>query len=1102
MSHMIFASVQLQGNRSTMIATNVVSLVKKIVKTGDGEIGSAGGTGSAAGEGSTIGVTRGGALSKLKQSVASGIQGFSQPAKTPPTTPTKLFNRELTGHLTEEERCILEKVFEKEQQFEMMQKQGASGGASTQLAASDGTSSQTESGDANNDKKLPAGKGKASFGECRICRKMFSKDEPRKVCDECKSPICEDCASYTSDNVTIWRCSLCRRRCTSIGLGMDTASGAAGIHRVPSVRRMEQGSACQRSQLTDLVSHTAGGGTRASFMLPDSYREALIMEIEQQRQREEQSRQNEDGSAGATNPNSLSTLAIGKPIKRGSYAGTTEFQKNTQSDQARPGGESLGGSPNLRRNSSRLQHRTESAGERVEGGSSSSRRSSSESTGAHGSGNASGSMGGGPLRSSPGHSFSSHKTHHGQSQPDSQHVPYSATATGSAASHHRDITSLSQQQLPHGHSFSDGSGDEDDRVRCPGGGAPSEGESHLTRQTPQSGRQKSRRRSRIHRQDSRKERRHSSKDEEGNSDPEWQGRPDDYNQRYDQTGNRRRCSSESSDISDVSGDYSAHSDRSSCTYGGYYKPPLSPVRKYTMPTQMGRLYDNAVTVATGGNTVVTVSGETTPLEDHVSRVAGPGPHGAPGGPVNDYSANHHTHLHLDRNNSYDATALLRRSIPSVTVDCATESFSNLNRGYGNHYMNMFYNDGYSNIDTEQPRRCSTGSALPRMEIPENQLSLLTACHPHGAKSLSTHSLDLPRGSIDQGKPTERRASAPEGENIRIVINDVDGSLRGGSGDSTEGEPRQRRVILQRDKNDASCRTRGFGMRLMGGKRGPDGHLYAIVSWVLLGSSADIAGLQKGSIVLEWNGQSLVDKPFEEVSEILDHSPDVVEILIETGRRMSPLSPNASNPNILKTGDLEDNEIDGQLDQPRAPPIRRNSGRMLPRLPGELGGSASGSGVTGGSMGTMDEGEMCVQLFYDEERSDLVVRVLSVRGLAPRKQPGRQDTVTALHRAYVKLRLSPDGGFTAMKTPVSEPAVNPEWNKSFVFPSLEPSELQEASLKLSVWEHQSTLGSQPGGQFLGDVTIPLRMVVQDPAAVSGSHWYRLRCERESLLPPPI
>lgn len=94
----------------------------------------------------------------------------------------------------------------------------------------------------------------------------------------------------------------------------------------------------------------------------------------------------------------------------------------------------------------------------------------------------------------------------------------------------------------------------------------------------------------------------------------------------------------------------------------------------------------------------------------------------------------------------------------------------------------------------------------------------------------------------QGKPTERRASAPEGENIRIVIDDVDSGLQAGE----VQEPRQRRLILQRDKSDTSCRTRGFGMRLMGGKRGHDGRLYAVVSWVLLGSSADIAGLQKGT----------------------------------------------------------------------------------------------------------------------------------------------------------------------------------------------------------------------------------------------------------------
>lgn len=97
----------------------------------------------------------------------------------------------------------------------------------------------------------------------------------------------------------------------------------------------EQGTGSQRSLLSDLVSHTAGSGTRASFMLPDSYREALIMEIEQQRQREEEGREQEDGSRGdgaSGTPNSLSTSGIAKPTKRGSYAGTTEFQKTAQGE--------------------------------------------------------------------------------------------------------------------------------------------------------------------------------------------------------------------------------------------------------------------------------------------------------------------------------------------------------------------------------------------------------------------------------------------------------------------------------------------------------------------------------------------------------------------------------------------------------------------------------------------------------------------------------------------------------------------------------------------------------------------------------------------------
>lgn len=93
-------------------------------------------------------------------------------------------------------------------------------------------------------------------------------------------------------------------------------------------------------------------------------------------------------------------------------------------------------STNVRRSSSRLQQRTESAGE----GASESRRSSSESTTAHG------------LRTSPRHSFS-HKAQQGYSQADPQHGGHSG---------HHNYPPTHQHSL-HGQSFSDGSGDEEDR---------------------------------------------------------------------------------------------------------------------------------------------------------------------------------------------------------------------------------------------------------------------------------------------------------------------------------------------------------------------------------------------------------------------------------------------------------------------------------------------------------------------------------------------------------------------------------------------------------------------------------------------------------------
>ncbi|CAN7942530.1 unnamed protein product [Ixodes pacificus] len=370
----------------------------------------------------------------------------------------------------------------------------------------------------------------------------------------------------------------------------------------------------------------------------------------------------------------------------------------------------------------------------------------------------------------------------------------------------------------------------------------------------------------------------------------------------------------------------------------------------------------------------------------------------------------------------------RRSIPSVTVDAIAGG-------------------GGGGILFEELRRCSTGSAMPRMPIPENQLCLFPGV-PHGTGS--THSLDLPRE--EQGKP-ERRASAPEGDNIKIVIDDVDSQ-------GPAPAPLRKRLLLQRDPSDTGARTRGFGMRVMGGKKAPDGHLYAAVAWVLAGSSADLAGLQQGDVILEWNGTSLVDRSYEEVCAVLDKSGNTVEIHIETGRRMSSRELRASTGNIparkCSTG-----SVGGDGSSTR---------RKLPKTPDEICHTAHVQGMLG------------VRLWYDG--ADLEVTVLGARGLPPR-------------RSYVKLRLhDPCTGIrgVAMKTPISEPVANPEWNKTFVFPAQES--LEGLYLDLSVWDHRP-VGSNA---FLGEVQVPLgRAPLRDV-----SEWLSLasRRTRSQDLPFPI
>ncbi|ELT90085.1 hypothetical protein CAPTEDRAFT_89075, partial [Capitella teleta] len=71
----------------------------------------------------------------------------------------------------------------------------------------------------------------------------------------------------------------------------------------------------------------------------------------------------------------------------------------------------------------------------------------------------------------------------------------------------------------------------------------------------------------------------------------------------------------------------------------------------------------------------------------------------------------------------------------------------------------------------------------------------------------------------------------------------------------------------------------LGMRVVGGKMGPDGKLGAFVTHVIKEGPADLANIMEADQILEWDGSSLEDATFEEAQQILARSGDTVQLLV-------------------------------------------------------------------------------------------------------------------------------------------------------------------------------------------------------------------------------
>ncbi|PSN29019.1 hypothetical protein C0J52_27658 [Blattella germanica] len=121
------------------------------------------------------------------------------------------------------------------------------------------------------------------------------------------------------------------------------------------------------------------------------------------------------------------------------------------------------------------------------------------------------------------------------------------------------------------------------------------------------------------------------------------------------------------------------------------------------------------------------------------------------------------------------------------------------------------------------------------------------------------------------------------------------------------------------------------------------------------------------------------------------------------------------------------------------------------------------------------GRIQLQVFYHDEKQELVVSVLAADDL-----PSREDTgFGTLPEAYVKLRLMPiTGDHCSAKSDVAEPTQNPIWNATFDFPNVPGEELMERTIEVTLWDYSPDRDSL----FLEDRPVWYRL--EDPRQLRG------------------
>ena len=249
----------------------------------------------------------------------------------------------------------------------------------------------------------------------------------------------------------------------------------------------------------------------------------------------------------------------------------------------------------------------------------------------------------------------------------------------------------------------------------------------------------------------------------------------------------------------------------------------------------------------------------------------------------------------------------------------------------------------------------------------------------------------------------------------------------------------------------------LGLKVVGGKILSNNHCGAVIEKVKKGSIADTIGqLLPGDEVLEWNGRSLQSKSYEEVHDIIAESRQEEQVELIVSRPMIDTSQSYHSEYKVTRSSLHN--LAGRSDSMG---YSRDSSGNRPTLTvsDPLGDTLL---VRPNSPTNNPGSRLQVKTFYDQERSELIIAILSAVDLIPK--PNGQ-----YRNPYAKMFLLPDRSEKAKRRTKTVPNTNnPVWNQTFIYSNIRWAELRSRVLEVTIWDYDR-FGAN---DFLGEITIDL------------------------------